>query len=283
MRFFVLARVGIGLGLMLLAAPASAQRALSMEGGARVAALAGAGTALRGDAWGWANPAGPATLDGRAVGFYATQGFGLSELRLGAARYAEPTAWGTFSLGARTFGFDAYRETAFSLGYAQGFQLGTSRAVQAGLAARYHRLSLGTRSDGTSYGSAGALALSLGAQVQLLPRLSLGAAAANVNAGRYADEAELAQTLAVGLAFRASDRFLIVADAFKDIAHPLSGRAGVEVVPVEALAVRVGVAGAPARVTAGLGLRLSVLRARLAFERHRTLGWTPAAGLAVRW
>jgi hypothetical protein len=275
--------VSIGLGLVLAARPASAQQALSMEGGARVAALAGAGTALPGSAWGWGNPAGSATLGERAVSFYATQGFGLSELRLGAARYAEPTAWGTFAAGARTFGHDAYRETVFSLGYARSFQFGTSRGVQAGLTARYYRLSLGSRSDGASYGSAGALALSLGAQVRLLPRLTLGAAAANVNAARYADGAELAQTLAVGLAFRASDRLLVLADAFKDVDHALSGRAGLEFVPVEALAVRLGVAGAPARVTAGVGLRLSVLRARLAFERHRTLGWTPAAGLAVRW
>ena len=77
--------VSIGLGLVLAARPASAQQALSMEGGARVAALAGAGTALPGSAWGWGNPAGPATLGERAVSFYATQGFGLSELRLGAA------------------------------------------------------------------------------------------------------------------------------------------------------------------------------------------------------
>ena len=283
MRF--LASAGVGL-LLLLAAPASAQRALSMEGGARVAALAGTGAALPGDAWGWANPAGPATLGGRAVRFYATQGFGISELRLGAMRYAEPLGtWGTLSGGARSFGFDAYRETVFSVGYARGFQLGTSRSVQAGLAARYYRLSLGNRSgeSGASYGSAGAFSLSLGALVRLLPRLTLGAAAANVNAARYADGADLAQTLRVGMAFRASDRFLVAADAVKNIDFPLSGRVGVEVVPVKALAVRVGVASAPARFTAGVGLRLGLLRARLAFERHRTLGWTPAAGLAAQW
>ena len=283
MRFLPSIWLLAGLGLFLTAWPTQAQTALSMEGGARVSALAGAGAALPGDAWGRANPASWSTLDGRAVAFYATQAFGLSELRLGAVRYAEPTAWGTFAAGARTFGFDAFRETVFSLGYAHGFRLGSSRRVHAGLAARYYRVQLGTRSDGASYGGAGALSLSLGALVHLLPRLTLGAAAANVNAASYADGADLAQTLRLGLAYRVSDRFLLTTEAFKDIDFPLSGRAGLEVTPIEVLAVRIGVASAPARVTAGVGLRLKRLRARLAFERHQTLGWTPAAGLAMRW
>jgi hypothetical protein len=276
--------VAAGLWLFAAAPPSAvAQGALSMEGGARVAALGGAGTALPGNAWSLANPAAPSMLDGRAVSFYATQGFGLSELRLGALSYAEPTSYGTFALGARTFGFDAFRETVFSLGYARSFSLGTSRTVHVGGAARYHRLMLGRRSDGVSYGSAGALAFSLGALVRLLPRLTLGAAATNVNAGAYAEGGDLPQTLAVGLAYRAADRLLVTADAVKDIDFPLSARAGLEVTPVEVLVLRVGVANAPARVTAGAGLRLGALRARLAFERHETLGWTPAAGLAYAW
>lgn len=271
------------LAVLLAAPPAPAQTTLTMEGGARAAALGGAGTALAGSAWGHANPASWGALGGRAVAFYATQGFGLSEMRLGALRYAEPTPWGTFAGGARTFGFDAYRETAFTLGYARGVRLGTSRRVYAGLAARYYRLSLGERSDGASYGSAGALGLSLGVLARPLPRLTLGAAATNVNGPSYAEGSDLAQTLSLGLAYQASDRLLVAADVFKDIDFPLSVRAGLEVLPVEVLAVRVGVATVPARVTAGIGLRLGRLRARLAAERHETLGWTPAAALGLQW
>ena len=278
-----LLRLLICSGILAAASSASAQTVLSMEGGARIAALAGAGTALADDPWGHANPASAATMSGRSISFYATEGFRLAELRLGALRYAEPTPAGTFAAGARTFGFDAFRETTFSLGYANGFRLGTSRHVYAGLSARYYRIALGARSDGTSYGSAGALSLSLGTLLRLHPRLTLGAAATNVNAASYADGSDLAQALSIGLAYQATDRLLIAADVFKDIDYPLTVRAGVEIIPVEVLALRVGVANAPARVTAGLGLRLGLLRARLAAERHETLGWTPAAGFALQW
>jgi hypothetical protein len=277
----------VGGGLLLLppaAVPASAQTALSMEGGARIAALGGTGAALTGPG-AWTNPAGPATLDGRTAAFYATQGFGLSELRLGTLRYAEPLAgWGTVAGSARTFGFDAFRETAFALSYARGFSLGTARRVHAGVRARYYRLSLGDASDGASYGSAGTLGLSAGGVVQLVERLTLGATAVNLNAPAYTDSGPgLAQTLAVGLAYRPADRLLVTAAAHKDLDFPLSVRAGLEATPVEALAVRVGVSTRPARLTAGVGLRVEWLRGRLAFERHRTLGWTPAAELAVQW
>lgn len=268
----------------LLAVPAvSAQTTLSMEGGARVAALGGAGAALPGDAWGHANPASWGTLEGRAVAFYATEGFGLAELRLGALRYAEPTAWGTFAAGARTFGASAFRETVFTLGYGHGLRLGTTRRLYVGAAARYFRIALGERSDGASYGSADAVGLTIGALVRPLPRLVIGVAAANVNGPSYTHGSPLPQTLAVGLAYQATRRLLVVADAFKDIDFPLSVRAGLEVIPVEVLALRTGVATAPARITAGVGLRLRRLRACLAAERHETLGWTPAAGLAVQW
>lgn len=269
--------------ILLPAASTRAQTAVTMEGGARAAALGGAATALSRNAWGLANPAAWGTLQGRALSFYATEAFGLSELRLGALRYAEPTPWGTVATGARTFGYESYRETAFLLGYARAFRLSTSRRVHAGLAARYFRLSLGERSDGVSYGSAGALSFSVGALVHVIPRLMLGAAATNVTAASYADGADLPQTLALGLAYRATDRFLVTADAVKDIDAALSVRAGLEVVPVPVLAVRFGASNAPARLTAGIGLRLRRLRARLAAERHRTLGWTPAAGLALQW
>jgi len=282
-RFFALCFLMGPAGVLAAVAPAAAQTALSMEGGARVAALAGTGVALTGPGT-WTNPAGPATRDERAVAFYATQGFGLSALRLGALHYAEPTAWGTFVGMARTFGFEAFRETAFALGYARGFSLGTSRRVHVGVRARYYHLALGDASDGTSYGSAGALGLSTGALVRLVPRLTLGVAAVNLNGPSYTDAGHgLPQTLAVGLAYRATDRFLVTAEAHKDLDFPLSMRAGLEAVPVEALAVRIGVATQPARLTAGVGLRVGLLRGRLAFERHRTLGWTPAAELAVQW
>ncbi|HMB90463.1 MAG TPA: hypothetical protein VKP65_06430 [Rhodothermales bacterium] len=124
----------------MFAWPAHAQTA--MEGGARAAALGGAATALPADVWGHGNPASWATLPGRAISFFATEAFGLSALRLGAVQYVEPTRFGAFSAGARTFGFEDYRETRFLVGFARGFSLGTTRRFHAGLRLRYHQVSI---------------------------------------------------------------------------------------------------------------------------------------------
>lgn len=265
--------------LMSLGAwPAAGQSTLSMEGGARAAALGGAATALPEDAWGFANPAAWATLSGRAVSFFATQAYGLEEMRLGAALAVEPTRVGAFAAGARTFGFEDFRETHFTLGFARGFSLGTPQRLHAGLTLRYMQTALGG-----DYGSAGVLGVSLGTLAALTPDLWLGFHATNLNAPELEGGEELPRTLALGLSYTATDRLRVLVDGFKDVDYPVSVRAGLELLPVEALALRAGVATQPTRFSAGVGLRLGLLQADLAAEQHQDLGWTPAAALGLRW
>ena len=125
------ARLRSGCLLMLLwlflSHPPWGRAQTSTESGARAAALGGAATALAHQAPGYANPASWATFAGRAVSFFASEAFGLPELRLGAAAYVEPTRLGTFAAGARTFGFEDYRELHFHAGVARGFRLGATR------------------------------------------------------------------------------------------------------------------------------------------------------------
>ncbi len=257
---------------------AAGQSVASMEGGTRAAALGGAATALPGDAWGFSNPAAWATLPGRAVSFFASEGFRMSALRLGAVQYAEVGSWGAAAGGARTFGYEDFRETTFHLGYARGFSLGTTRTFWAGLDVRYHQVALGG-----GYGSAGAVGLSLGGLVRLLPALHLGFHATNLNAPRLNGREELPRTLSIGLSYAPAERLLVVLDAFKDLDYPVSVRGGLEIRPVDALALRIGAATQPVRLTAGLGLRLGRLRAGIAAERHQALGWTPAASFGLQW
>ncbi len=251
--------------------------AQSMEGGARVAALGGAGTALLGDVWGQVNPAAWATLDGRAVAFFASQGYGLRALRLGALHYVEPTRFGAFSGGARTFGFEAYRETHLNLGYARGFRLGSTRQVFAGLNVRYHQVSLET------YGAAGAVGLSLGALAVVFPGITVGFHATNVNLPEYVAGEALPRTLAVGVGYAPEGPFRLMLDVLKDVRFPLSVRGGMEVAPVPTLALRAGIGTEPTRFTAGVGLQVARLHVGVAAERHEALGWSPAAGLHLLW
>ena len=263
--------------MLLLGTPPRGRAQTSMEGGARAAALGGAATSLAHQPTGYANPASWATFSGRALSFFASEAFGLAELRLGAVAYVEPTRLGTFAAGARSFGFEDYRELHFHAGYARGFRLGTTRRFLLGLSLRYQRVSI------PEYGSAGTQALSLGALVEVRPALHVGFQAANVHVPKLAGREELARTLALGLAYRSAARVMVVLDAYKDVRFPLSVRAGVEVQPVAVLFLRAGAATEPARFTTGVGLRLGKLAADLAAEHHAVLGWSPAVSLGLRW
>lgn len=248
-----------------------------MEGGARVAALGGAATALSGDVWGVGNPASWGTLPGRALAFFATEAFGLSELRLGAAQYVETTKLGAFAAGAKTYGFDDYREMQYVLGYANGFGLGTARRLYLGVSARYHAISI------PNYGNAGTMGLSIGGLVSVLPMLNLGFQATNFHAPKLGDREELPRTLSLGLSYLPVEQLLVAFDVFKDVRFPMSLRTGIEAHPVSALFLRAGATTNPTRFSAGIGLRLGLIAADVAGEYHEVLGWSPAISFGLQW
>ena len=276
MRPLLFARLLCGLGLAALSGPATAQLA---EGGARHLALGRAGVALGAQAWGAVNPATWATVGDRRVALEGSQISGLSDLRLGAASAASPTPLGTVALSGRTFGGGARRETRVVVGVARPLALSGSRTLDAGLA-------VGVESASTDgFGSVSTLLLDAGVQGDLLPALRLGLAARNLLGIGRSQEADLKRsistvpTLAAGLAYTPSDRAVLVLDALHDLDRGLSVRGGVEVLPVDALALRVGVSTEPVRLTAGLGVLAGPLRVDVSAEQHETLGLTPAFGV----
>lgn len=264
------------LAVFLGAAPASAQYA---EGGARVLALGRAGVALGQEAWAHTNPAAWSGLETHRLGVQASQAFGLGELQLAALSAAAPTGFGTVGLAARTYGFEERRETRVVVGLARSIPLTGARGLDAGLTVGYEAATT------EGYDSVGDVLISAGVQSDLLPSLRGGLAARNVLALLRGDDEDLRHAaatvpgLAVGLAYAPSDRATLVLDADQDLDFGLSVRAGAEVAPVEALALRVGVSTEPVRLTAGAGVRLGGLRADVAVERHETLGLTPAFGV----
>lgn len=265
------------LAVLLSAATAKGQSAMDGVGNARALALGQATTALPGDVGSQANPAAAATREAGSIHLFAYEAFGLAELRRGAADIVIPIWGGTFLGGAGTFGFDAYRESYFSLGAAYGFDLGTSRVVHLGFRTRYYHTSI------ASYGHAGTIGFTVGSQVQILPTLTFGVLATNLNAPRLASDVELPQSLALGVAYEAAPAFMVVVDAMKDIDFPLSLRGGVEVEPLSPLMLRAGFTTAPTRFTTGAGVHLGAVTADVAAENHQALGWSPAVGFSARW
>lgn len=267
----------LGLTLTLPAAVSNAQSAMDEVGSARASALGRATTALPGDVGSQANPAAAAIRAQSSVHLFAHESFGLAELQRGAVDVVVPAFGGALIGGAGTFGFEAYRESYFTLGGAYGFNVGTSRVAHFGLHARYYHTAI------ASYGQAGTVGLSVGSQVQMLPTLTFGVLASNVNAPQWTDNVELPQSLAVGLAYEAAPAFFVLLDAVKDIDFPLSVRGGVETQPLPPLVLRAGFTTAPTRFTAGLGVKLGTLTADVAAENHQLLGWSPSVGFSAAW
>lgn len=271
----------LALVVIFMALPLSAlgQDPLYAEGGARALGLGGAATALHDVPWGHANAAAWSTLGDRSISVFASQTFGLAEMRLGAVVWAEPFSWGTVAAGARSYGFDAYRETHALIGAARGFTLGSTRTFHVGVAARYHHLALAA-----PYGSSGTVGVSAGWLVELLPPLSLGFHATNLN---FPDLGgiDLPRTFALGLSYQPAPSVTVVVDGVKDVQWPLTVRGGVEVMPVDALALRAGANLQPARYTIGIGLHVGPLRVDVAADRHENaeLGWSPALSLTAQW
>jgi len=257
--------------------PVRGQSTYDLFGSARADALGRATTAAPRSSGPTANPAAGAARAVPSVRFYARQSFGLAALRYGAVGGTLPRSWGTLLGGASTFGTDAYREVHFSAGYARALQLGTTRRLYVGLTLRYYH----TRIAG--YGSAGALGLNPGILVQVLPSLHFGAHAVNVNGAALTDGEPLPRTLAVGLQYTPLPDMRILADVFKDVGFPATVRGGIEVRPVEVLALRAGLTTAPTRFTGGVGVHLGPLRAGVALEQHQQLGWSPSVAFEVHW
>jgi len=267
----------IGPFLIFLLVTGQSVEAQFLSGGARAAGMGNASVALSGDSWGETNPATWATVSKRTVSFFASEAFGLAELRYSAFHALQPTRFGTFAVGASRFGFDEFRETHIDAGFSRGFSLGTTRKFFAAAKFRYYNVSL------ARYGNSDALGLSVGWLVNIFPSFQAGFSATNINVPKLAGRDEFERSFSFGISHQPNPRFLILLDLYKDVRFPISFRSGIEIHPLPMLALRAGMTAQPTRFTSGLGIRLDWLEADFAAERHEVLGWSPSFSITVTW
>jgi len=265
----------IVMGVLFQNAPSTAQSEMDRMGNARSVALSLATTALSDDTGLHANPASAAGSGVRATVF-AREAFGLAELRSGTLAIQAPFSWGAVIAGIGTFGFSDYRETYGRVGFARAVSFGTERAVHVGAVAR------GTHVRVESFGTAQAVAVDAGVLLPILPVLTFGAHARNLAGANLAGES-MPRSIALGLHYRATPRFGVFGDAYKDLDHMWSLRGGIELAPVSVLRLRAGATRQPSQFSLGIGLAIGPVDADLAAERHATLGWTPSVGFTVHW
>ncbi len=241
--------------------------------GARTAALGGAFVGLADDVWAiHSNPAGLSRSSDRTLSFYySPQPFGLSELRLYSFVGVLPTSLGTFGGSVTMYGYELYKETSFTFGYGS-----TISGLLWGGALNYRTVSI------RNYGSAGTFVFDVGILASLLPFLSVGITAKNINAATIGEVREkLPQSFSLGVSYSPVESATLLLDYQKELGFPASPRAGFEYWIISELAIRGGATDEPAEYSGGIGLRYSVFGIDYAIVTHQDLGLTHSFSLSI--
>lgn len=244
-------------------------------GGARMIGLAGANTAIRKDVWaGYNNPASVAGIDKYSFGAGFERRFLLQELQYAQLACAVPVQKATFIGTASTFGFDLYRETSASIGYARSFH----EKYHAGASFQIHNTAIGE-----NYGSAYAYTLQIGTQVNLSEKIVLGADVYNLtrsSIGRQFKE-RIPTVYSLGVSYQPNSKCLITTMIDKDVDFKPRIRGGVEYTFAKLLSARIGASTNPDMAYAGLGFFYKGFGLDFAMSYHTYLGFTPNLSLRL--
>ena len=257
--------------------------------GARAQALGNASATL-GDVWAVANnAAGLGSLTQPVAGAYVENRYLITSLNVAAVAVAlplgtiEPAAGGlparagrgVVGLEAQRFGGALYNE--IRVGAAYGYRLGV---VNVG--ARADMLQVAFQDLGSRRTVVG----SLGGQADIVPHvLSFGVYLYNISQAKLADyqDERVPTVLRAGLAYHAGKQVLLVAEAEKDVERAAGVKAGVEYLPVPAVAVRLGYTSLSQQSTAGLGVRAGSFQFDYAAGYHSVLGVSQFLSANWQW
>jgi hypothetical protein len=244
--------------------------------GARSVGLNGAFTSVGNDAFSiFYNPSGLGQLKYRELGvFYSPAPFGLSELATGALVYAEPTSFGTFGLGLKTYGFELYRENNIIVSYGRDFK----NRIFYGVNLNVYNLNIKNYNSATTFG------VDLGAMAYLTEFLRWGFFGRNITGSRIADsEEKIAQVFRTGFNIIPREDLSLSLEAEKDVRYPLSIRAGLEYSLYDYIDLRAGVGSQPASFTGGIGIKYDLIQLDYAIYNHQDLGITHQGTISVNF
>ncbi|WP_153042694.1 hypothetical protein [Rufibacter ruber] len=232
--------------------------------GARAAGLGGAAVTLP-DVWALSNnPAGMAALKKLELGAYAFNRFSLAELTSIGLLAVYPTQkLGTVGVDLQRFGGELYNEQRLGIGLAH--QLGV---VRLGLKADVLQVRV------KEWGSRKAVALSLGGQSEVIPRLVFGAHIYNVNQAKLAEfeDERVPTVMKMGLSYQAAAKVLLVAEVEKELEFPAAVKAGVEYRVLPALGLRGGFHSGTRSGTAGVDVKFRQFQVAYALGAQHQLG-----------
>lgn len=223
------------------------------------------------------NQAGLAGLSRISTGFFYESKFGVDELSLVAGSVVLPVNLGTFGLSFFQFGKETFKENKFGLTFARQLSEKWSAGVQLDYFAQTFPENERVRGFATFEGG-----------ILFSPRedLVFGAHVFNPLSGGIRSPAGLVKMPVVfraGGHYRFNEYVLLALEVEKDNQNPLLVKTGIEFLPVESLALRVGLSGKPYKYTAGVGYKIGNFTAGAGFGYHGNLGYTPSVSVQFQW
>ncbi len=228
------------------------------------------------DVWGtFQNQAGIARMDGFSAGFFYESRFGVDLLSLSAGSVVLPLGEGAFGLSFFQFGSGVFKENKYALAYARQLSEKWSAGIQLDYLAQTFPENGRAKGFATFEG---------GVLFQPSEKLHLGAHIFNPVKGGIdapAGKVEMPVIFRGGGHYRFSEMVLVAFEAEKDNQNPVLLKSGIEFMPVENLALRLGVSGKPFKYTAGMGYKTGNLSADFGFSYHGNLGITPSVSIQI--
>lgn len=243
--------------------------------GARQVSLSHADIAQQTDVFSlFINPSGLALTNNREIGiYYSPSPFGLKELANGYAAYVEPSSIGNLSIGFSTYGFELYKEQKIYAGFAKNFD----KKYFLGISFIYQTLKI------QNYGSDGTFNFIVGGSVNIIPNLYIGFSAENLLQATYGNSPDQIPVLYnIGAAYNFKNASIFTS-LQKEIGFPVSPKFGIECLPIEFLALRIGTQSNPETFSGGIGIFYSIFNFDYAVNSHPDLGLTHQVGVIIKF
>ncbi len=263
-------KIFIFISLLAAGFSLTAQNGALPAAGGRSVGMGGANVVFTDVSSALTNQAGLAGVSQFSAMVAAEQRFLLAEIRSFSAAAAYPTRSGTFGVTLNYFGFEGYNEQRIGLAY--------GRKLFDQLYFGGQLLALTTSIP--EYGNQTSLTFEAGLISPLSEQFMIGFHVFSPVRVQLLEDEYLPSILKVGFMYLPSKKLHLSGAVEKDILHPASIKAGIEYLPAESLAFRIGLASEPVQLSFGAGFMLSNgLSIDIASAYHQALGFTPSAGI----
>lgn len=249
------------------------QKGISPDVGAYAASLGGISSVVEGPHAVFNNLASGLKSQTSTYYLSSARRFDLSELTSVSFGAAIPSfSSGMFGLQVSSYGFEAYNERYFGVGYAQELMDKLAISGRLGL----EMLDLG------EYGRANTIVYQLGLFGSISPELQYGVTIANPEAQEVDDSDPVVSSLRFGLAYTVSDKVKSYLEVEKSLPESLSVRVGLNYSIHPLLSLRTGYSTSPGQNSFGFSYKiLKTLHLDVAMLYDPILGITPV--LSIGW